>query len=249
MDPAGGPGTPSYDDADQMFHRALDTIDLERDDVRRREALRVVLDRARERDAMTLWHLIPRVPIVDRGRVVDALALGVAMPAVVTRDAVMRLDRAALDQWWNALGLLDVNWWRTWKGAVPLPHAEQTPTAACPVTPTVRETPPPDPNASPFGTGPWNANADRTIWVWNASFPTWRQGLNRKVMWIRPAGTTLQVSGERLDGPSSQLTSRIPLGYPTGFQVSSITFPSAGCWKVKATADHVLEFVTKVDPQ
>ena len=38
-----------------------------------------------------------------------------------TRDAVLRLDRAALDAWWEALGLRDAGWWRTWKR--PLPDA------------------------------------------------------------------------------------------------------------------------------
>jgi hypothetical protein len=115
MDPASGPGTPSYDDADQALHDGLDAVDAERDAGRRRAALRVVLERARARDAMTLWHLIPRVDVDDRGAVVDALAERVALPAGVSRDAVLRLDRTALDQWWNALGLLDTTWWRMWK--------------------------------------------------------------------------------------------------------------------------------------
>jgi FecR-like protein len=119
MDPANGPGTPSYDDADAAFHDALDAFDLERDESRRREALRTVLQRARGRDAMTLWHLIPRVGDADRAAVVDALARHVPAPSSVSRDAVLRLDRAALDAWWNALGLLDTTWWRTWKGPVP----------------------------------------------------------------------------------------------------------------------------------
>ena len=54
---------------------------------------------------MTLWHLIARVAPADRAAVVDALAALVPMPASVTRDAVMRLDQEALDQWWDALGL------------------------------------------------------------------------------------------------------------------------------------------------
>jgi hypothetical protein len=127
---------------------------------------------------------------------------------------------------------------------------QPTPTASCTVTPTVRETPPRDPNADPFGDGPWYVNADRTMWVYNWSFPEWRQGLNQKVMWIRPAGTELKVSGERLDGASASLEARIPCCYPTGFQVSTVTFPTAGCWKVTAKAGkHVLEFVTMVAPR
>jgi hypothetical protein len=110
-----GPGTPSFDDAEAAFHDALDIVDTGRDATRRREALGIVLQRARERDAMTLWHLIPRVSEADRGAVVDALAARVPMPRDATRDGVMRLDRAALDSWWNALGLLDTSWWRIWK--------------------------------------------------------------------------------------------------------------------------------------
>jgi hypothetical protein len=118
-DAANGPGTPSYDDADPAFHDAVDTVDRARSGARRGEALGVVLGRARARDAMTLWHLISRVPPEDRAAVVDALAARVAMPAGLSRDAVMRLDGAALDAWWNALGLLDVSWWRQWKGPIP----------------------------------------------------------------------------------------------------------------------------------
>jgi len=37
------------------------------------------------------------------------------MPPSITRGAVLRLDSAALDQWWDALGLDEANWWRKWK--------------------------------------------------------------------------------------------------------------------------------------
>jgi FecR-like protein len=118
-DRLNGPGTPRYDDAEQAFRDALDEIDYGRDAARKVDALREVLERARPRDAMTLWHLIPRLASANRGAVVDTLAAHVAMPPAVTRDAVMRLDRGALDQWWDALGLLDVGWWRKWKGPYP----------------------------------------------------------------------------------------------------------------------------------
>ncbi|HMF96063.1 MAG TPA: FecR domain-containing protein [Vicinamibacterales bacterium] len=118
-DRINGPGTPSFDDADAVFHDALDRVDTERDLARRRQALAIVLQHARERDAMTLWHLIPRVGDEDRGAVVDALAFRVPMPGDVTREAAMQLDRTALDSWWNALGLLDTTWWRGWKRPLP----------------------------------------------------------------------------------------------------------------------------------
>src|SRR3954452_2027507 len=129
-------------------------------------------------------------------------------------------------------------------------RAQRLPDSSCAETPLVTEVPPGDPNADGFGTGPWNVNPDRTIWVFNASFPQWREGLNHKVMWIRPAGTDIHVTGERLDGPSMPLTVGLPCCYRTGFQVGTVTFPSAGCWKVTATAgDHVLDFITRVWPQ
>jgi len=113
--PQIGPGTPSYDDADAAFQQALETVDVERNVERRGAALGAVLARARARDGMTLWHLIPRVSAGERGAVVDALAARAPMPAGVTRDGVMRLDRGALDRWWDSLGLLDAGWWRKWK--------------------------------------------------------------------------------------------------------------------------------------
>jgi hypothetical protein len=55
------------------------------------------------------------------GAAVAALAAHVPMPPAVTRDAVMRLDRAALDQWWDGLGVRDAGWWRKWKRELPNP--------------------------------------------------------------------------------------------------------------------------------
>ena len=253
-DRVNGPGTPRLDDTDQTFRDALDDIDNGLDAARTAVSLRCVLEHARPRDAMTLWHLIARVAPADRTAVVDALARRVPMPAPVTRDAVLRLDRAALDQWWDTLGLDEATWWRKWKQPLAAGSGPQrivAPTSdACPVTPTVDEIPPKDPSADGFGSGPWHVNADRTIWVHNWSFPEWRQGLNQKVMWIRPAGTDLTISGKRLDGASAPLESRIPCCYPTGFQVTTVTFPAAGCWKVTAKAgDREMSFVTIVRPR
>jgi hypothetical protein len=118
-DPRRGPGTPRYDDATQEFRNAMDDVDGSADPARRLAGLTLVLEEARERDAMTLWHLIPRVEGKYRVLVVEALAARVPMPAGVNGDAVMRLDKPALDQWWDALGLRDASWWRKWKGPYP----------------------------------------------------------------------------------------------------------------------------------
>ena len=117
--PRAGPGTPRYDDVDQAFQDSLDEVDYGGDAKRTEPSLEYVLTHARRRDAMTLWHLVSRVDAAHRPAVVDALARLVPMPDGATRDAVMHLDRAALDGWWNALGLQDASWWRVWKREYP----------------------------------------------------------------------------------------------------------------------------------
>ena len=117
--------------------------------------------------------------------------------------------------------------------------------ASCAATQAVRAEPPKDPSADPFGQGPWYINEDRTIWAgWDAT--RMREGRN-KVLWIRPQGTELRVSGHRLDAEALPLIVHIPGGYRTGFQATALTFPSQGCWEIKATAGaSALTFVTEV---
>lgn len=117
--------------------------------------------------------------------------------------------------------------------------------SSCELTPTEQATPPKDPNADPFGSGPWYINESRTIWAgWDAS--QMRSGGN-KVLWIRPEGTNLAISGRRLDAASPPLEASIPCCYPTGFQATGLTFPSGGCWLITATAgESKLTFITVV---
>jgi len=112
--PGRGPGTPKYDTESQEYRDAVDDFD-EGDPARRHEALERILKYGGHGDVVTLWHLIPRVDASDRASVVDALADQIAMPDGVSRDAALRADKAALDRWWDALGLGDTAWWRTWR--------------------------------------------------------------------------------------------------------------------------------------
>jgi hypothetical protein len=77
--------------------------------------LAAVLASARKRDALTLWHLLARVPRAQRLQVYLRLRQLVPQPADITAEATLRLDRTALDRWWNALGLGDASFWRTWE--------------------------------------------------------------------------------------------------------------------------------------
>jgi hypothetical protein len=110
-----GPGTPYFEDAPQAFRSAVAQFDLDRTKEERSTALDTILEQSRPHDALTLWHLLPRVSESDRGRVYDRLAQHVAAPAGVTREGILRLDSHMLDLWWNELDFGDVSLWRHWE--------------------------------------------------------------------------------------------------------------------------------------
>ena len=108
------------------------------------------------------------------------------------------------------------------------PTGEGTAAAACDVTMPVAERPPDDPNASPFVLD-WYANADRTMWASGGS-PV-PGTLRTKVLWVRPAGATLQISARRLDGDAGPISVTIPSGYATTIQASGLTFSTRAAGK------------------
>lgn len=76
--------------------------------------------------------------------------------------------------------------------------------------------------------------------------------LRKKWRWWRGGRGPLDIEGRRLDGASSALRARIPKGYgQTGFQSSSLIFPTPGCWEVTgrvgATRLSFVVLITKVD--
>jgi FecR-like protein len=114
--PGVGPGTPYYEDASAEFRAALEKFDFEKTSRDQRSAqLATILAQARERDALTLWHLLSRTDGADRARVLDRLAALIPAPAGVTRDGILQLDQKMLDAWWNELGLGDISQWRFWE--------------------------------------------------------------------------------------------------------------------------------------
>jgi FecR protein len=111
-----GPGTPYFEDASDAFRSALAQLDSP--DIApsvRKSALGIVLRAARERDAFTLWHLLPRVTDSERPTVYDRLAALVPPPLAVTREGILRLDTTMLDACWNAFDLGDISLWRHWE--------------------------------------------------------------------------------------------------------------------------------------
>ena len=63
----------------------------------------LIIKESGESDALTLWHLLARAPLADRGLVFDALARRVAPPPDVTREGVLKLDKKMLDAWWTEI--------------------------------------------------------------------------------------------------------------------------------------------------
>jgi hypothetical protein len=124
--PKVGPGTPYFEDASTEFRSALAKFDFEDTTSQQRaHDVAIILSEARNRDALTLWHLLARVDDQQRELVYDRLSQLVPPPAAVTKEGILRLDQPMLDLWWNELGFDDISVWRHWErswagGATPV---------------------------------------------------------------------------------------------------------------------------------
>ena len=157
--------------------------------------------------------------------VIVLLAVGVSVPLATLRDAP---GSAAVNAGMSSAA-----------GSYSLPGG-----AACPVTETLRDTPPSAELASAFGDGPWHVNDDRSIWVWAQPY---RAGELVTAIWLRPEGTRLAVTAERLDGDAPEVEAEFNCCFPQPFKSGGLQFPTLGCWRVNATAgDRRLTFVTEV---
>lgn len=114
--PNVGPGTPYFEDASSELRSALKRFDFE-DGTRKQRAadLAIVLGSSRQRDALTLWHLLSRVEEGQRALVYDRLRELAPPPGSVTKEGILRLDQSMLDRWWNELGFDDISVWRHWE--------------------------------------------------------------------------------------------------------------------------------------
>ncbi len=116
--PGIGPGTPYFEDAAAEFREALREFDFAKlSDSDRSAKLAIVLAGARKADALTLWHLLSRASVADRGKVFDTLNAFVPAPNGVTREGIERGEQRVLDAWWNELGYDDITVWRKWEKA------------------------------------------------------------------------------------------------------------------------------------
>ena len=113
--PGHGPGVPYYQDASPALQSAVHEYDASGSD----QAVTTILAEARTRDAITLWHLLKRVPPSERGPVYDRMSALIQIPSAITRNGVISGDASMLDGLWNSLDLGDTSWWRMWKSRTP----------------------------------------------------------------------------------------------------------------------------------
>lgn len=118
--PVLGPGTPYFEDASNVFRESVKTVDFNPDANTRSTALVSILDQARPKDTLTLWHLLTRVEGEDRARVYDRMAALMSPPSGVTREGILALNRTMLKAWRDSL---ETTWMGVGKG-VPKPVAE-----------------------------------------------------------------------------------------------------------------------------
>ena len=107
----GGPGIPFYEDAPEPLRHGVSMFEAGDST----SALDPILNSARPRDGLTLWHMLTRVPAGDRARVFDRFAQLVTLPPGISREAAVGRDPQTIDQCWNALNLENTEWWRGWE--------------------------------------------------------------------------------------------------------------------------------------
>ncbi len=108
LSPAGV-GLPRRDFASDGFLAALASYDQPDCEA---SVLDTVLVAAEASDALTLWHLLPRVSGRERERVARRIAVLIEVPAEIALARVLALEPDALDAWWEAIGMGPANEWR-----------------------------------------------------------------------------------------------------------------------------------------
>lgn len=56
--------------------------------------------------------------------------------------------------------------------------------------------------------------------------------IDAKFGWWRAGNGKIRISGRRLDASARPLAADVSDGYPAGFQATTLTFPTTGCWRV-----------------
>ena len=96
-----GPGLPYFDDAPENLKAALEKFAFGRPSMGKTDGdvLNVILSESRQRDTLTLWHLLSRVAPARRARVLDRMTALTPLPAGVSREKALALDPQTLTHW------------------------------------------------------------------------------------------------------------------------------------------------------
>jgi hypothetical protein len=106
---SAGPGVPRRADASAEFLAAVAVTD---NPECRADDFTAVVGNAGPADAITLWHLLPRVQGDVRRQVAERFLALVDVEPVVPLERVVALEPAALGALWNALGMGTLEDWR-----------------------------------------------------------------------------------------------------------------------------------------
>jgi hypothetical protein len=96
-----GPGTPYFEDASEQFKAALDEFDFNKD---KKDILSILLKEAREKDALSLWHILSKVNKEEREKTYSRMTELIAVPEGITFEGVMNKNRQMMDVLWESLG-------------------------------------------------------------------------------------------------------------------------------------------------
>jgi hypothetical protein len=112
--PGIGPGTPYFEDSAPEFRKSLKIVDFDGDPATKKIAFEKMLSHSRNRDTLTLWHLLPRVDTEERGKVYNKMATFTPPPQGVTREGILQLNGEMMESWRVELE-------KTWALSTPIP--------------------------------------------------------------------------------------------------------------------------------
>lgn len=90
-----GLGTPFSDTATKDFQTALYKFDFGKGG---KESLEFILKNSRSYDTVTLWNLLSRVSKNERERILDTIISFTKLPAGITREGILDLDKKMLEK-------------------------------------------------------------------------------------------------------------------------------------------------------
>jgi hypothetical protein len=103
-----GPGIPYFEDASDEFKTELSKFSFENGG---KNSLQKILKHSREKDALSLWHLLIRTGGEEKNKVYKKLGGFISIPDKVSYEGIMNNDQKMLDILWETLGYGSRSMW------------------------------------------------------------------------------------------------------------------------------------------